>query len=49
MAVALVLVLCGEEDSHRGGVMAANIERSKVVTSCGARTGIIVDHTAAVP
>ena len=28
--------------------MAANIERSKVVTSCGARTGIIVYHTAAV-
>lgn len=46
---ALVLVLCGEEDSHRGGVTAANIERSKVVTSCGARTGIIVYHTAAVP
>ena len=46
---AQVLVLCEEEDSHRGGVMAANIERSKVVTSCGARTGIIVYHTAAVP
>ena len=29
---ALALVLCEEEDSHRGGVTAANIERSKVVT-----------------